>query len=56
MPTSAELFFEELRIAMLSAGYDKSHQALQALARLRKAMREHGYKFSPEQSVQANVR
>lgn len=42
---TAEIAFENLRLAMLAAGYTKEHQALQALARLRKTMRERGYKF-----------
>lgn len=42
---TAETAFENLRLAMLAAGYTKEHQALQALARLRKTMRELGYQF-----------
>ena len=47
---TAEDTFEELRLAMLAAGYTKEHQALQSLARLRKLMRDNGYSFQVPQS------
>lgn len=45
--TATEKYFEKLRRLMLRSGYDRSHAALQSLARLRKALRENGYTFNP---------
>jgi hypothetical protein len=49
--TSTEKYFEKLRRLMLQSGYDRSHAALQSLARLRKALRQSGYTFEQVQEA-----
>ncbi len=52
--TATEKHFERLRRLMLKQGYDRSHAALQKLARLRKALRANGYTFRPVEQMESS--
>jgi hypothetical protein len=52
--TKTEKYFERLRRLLLKAGYDRSHEAIQIMGRLRKTLRQaHGLSFTQQGTQEA---
>lgn len=51
--TKTEKYFEQLRRLLMKAGYNRDHEAIQIMGRLRKSLRQtRGHSFTPQVNLE----